>query len=230
MILICFSDCIKDELECGFLASEQHTSLIENKQKILEGEICSLIENLEAMFMDSEDRIMKIKKAMVYEANERLVGHPFDLIGLRRLKLFEDCLKTYVKKEEVNTEQCHEVWKKMKRLLAILQATVSHYFGIKSDGFKNSFVKVLKIIVPIVVITVLVTGNDYAQDFNVVKAFWAVGSNGLILDSRNKDYFSAIILLKFYPLAMFLTVVMTLSSILAIFHFIQEQEFQKYDC
>ena len=125
MILICFSDCIKDELECGFLASEQHTSLIENKHKILEGEICSLIENLEAMFMDSEDRIMKIKKAMVFEANERLVGHPFDLIGLRRLKLFEDCLKNYVKKELENAEQCHEVWKKMNRLLDILQTTVS---------------------------------------------------------------------------------------------------------
>ena len=52
-----------------------------------------LFKTFEEKFAATSDRQIKLSKAMLFEANYRLMGHPYDLIGLRRLKLFENSLK-----------------------------------------------------------------------------------------------------------------------------------------
>ena len=77
---------------------------------------------------------------------------------------------------------------------------------------------VVKIIATLAVITLIVNVNDYIQDFLVIRTFWTVGYMGYVLDQQDKDRLSAVILLKFYPPAMFLTIVFIYSSIQIIFH------------
>jgi hypothetical protein len=48
---------------------------------------------------ETEDRRIQLRNAMMFEANARLMRHPYDLIGMRGLKLFEDSLKNYLEKE-----------------------------------------------------------------------------------------------------------------------------------
>ena len=197
------------KLECGYLASEEYKSLMEKKHKLLDREIWSIIEDLE---VDSQITMEKLQTAMMYEANERLVEHPLDLIGLRRLKLFEDSLKRYQDKEN----QPLYILKTLNNIFSIIKKKLSLLFSIKAEGFQNNLITSLKVIIQIIVVTLLVNGNDYAQDFNFLKTFWSIGTNGFELDIKNSDRLSAIILLQFYPPAMFLTVVVLFSSVLVV--------------
>ena len=99
-LTFCFihSGLIKEELELGFLAS------VREKHWFLEKEIGLIFKTLEEKFDSTENRQSKLRKAMVFEANDRLMRHPYDIIGLRRLKLFENSLKNYLENEDTDVE------------------------------------------------------------------------------------------------------------------------------
>ena len=80
---------------------------------------------------------------------------------------------------------------------------------------KTDIFVVIKIVAVLVVVTLLVNGNDYYQDVSVIFKFWTIGYKGHILD---KDTLSQVILLKFYPPAMFLTLVIIFSTIQIVLH------------
>jgi hypothetical protein len=116
--------------------------------------------------------------------------HPYDLIGLRRFKLFEDSLKNYLNNEgkvEPNVTCRENLMEKMSQCF-------------KLNGQKQRIFKVFKIIAVVALVTLVVNVNDYYQDI------------------KNTNEFQAILLLKFYPPAMFLTVVTIFSTFQIIFH------------
>jgi hypothetical protein len=168
-----------------------------------------IFKELEERFKeDTDDVQFKLKNALIFEANVRLMKHPYDLIGLRRLKLFEDSLKNYLKykgKGDPN-DTCQES----------LMEKMSQCFNL--NGRKQRIFKVFKIVAVVALVTLIVNVNDYFQDIRVICTFWLIGYNGHTLDDKNTNEFQAILLLKFYPPAMFLTVVTIFSTFQIVFH------------
>ena len=52
------------------------------------------------------DRDTKLSNALIFEANLRLMKHPYDVLGRRRLRLFEESLKNYLR---VGDQRSHEM-------------------------------------------------------------------------------------------------------------------------
>ena len=195
IILVLFRGFIKDKLECGFFSSVEESK---KKRQNLENSIGSLFKTLEDKFPECADIRAKLRKAIVFEANSRLVGHPYDIIGIRRLKLFEESLKNFL--EPKNNEN-----NKMT-IIDVLKGRFSQCFKMDKEGFHYHIFVVLKIVTGILLVTLIVNVNDYFQDFVVIRKFWAIGYTGHILEGKNSDLLSQLILLRFYPTAMFLMI------------------------
>ena len=67
----------------------------------MQTEIGKIHQTLADKFLETTDRSTKVRRAMVFEANERLMSHPYDLIGQRRMKLFADSLARYLTPDEI---------------------------------------------------------------------------------------------------------------------------------
>ena len=104
-----------------------------------------------------------LKKAMIFEANYRLVRHPYDLIGIRRQKYFEDALE-----ESLKVENCQRIVGGTGYLKQRLNDCIR---SVKT----NQILIALKILTTIVVITTAVTVNDYYQDYQVINLFRECG-------------------------------------------------------
>ena len=156
------------------------------------------------------DRETKLRKAMIFEANLRLMKHPYDLVGRRRLKLFEESLKNYLKVGD-HTPQKMTKSDNLKQKIANFLNPNEHTVEV---------LKVSKVVSVVTLITLLVNVNDYIQDIKVIDIFWHIGYEGYLLEQKNStDYmYTEILLLKFYPPAMFLSVVMIFSFIQVMFH------------
>eukprot|EP00092_Neocalanus_flemingeri_P012634 GFUD01013617.1.p1 GENE.GFUD01013617.1~~GFUD01013617.1.p1 ORF type:complete len:645 (-),score=122.53 GFUD01013617.1:213-2147(-) len=201
------SGLINESLDGGFLASVKENK---KKHKLLETNIGLIYKTLEESFTATNDVQIKLRNAMVFEANDRLVSHPYDLIGIRRQKLFEDSLKNYLKPGNNYGEKMS--W------TDILKEKLSQWLNLNDEGFNYQILKVIKIVTVVTVVTLVVNVTDYATDFKVLKTFWDVGYNGHLLDLKETNELSALLLLKFYPPAMFLTVVCIFSTVQILFH------------
>ena len=158
---------IKDKLDGGFLADVQEDR--KNHQNF-EKKVGVIFDELEEKFQEeTNDRQTKLKNALLFEANIRLMKHPYDLIGLRRFKLFEDSLKNYINKEEN--------WEQKKTFGDSLKEKITQCLDLNDNGMKFRLFKVLKIIAGVALVTLLVNVNDYYQDFNVIWTFWRIGYN-----------------------------------------------------
>ena len=165
----------------------------------MQKEIRSIYDTLYNDFEGTDFGEMKLRKALIFEANERLVKHPYDLIGIRRQKLFEDSLNDCLKDENIDTG----VTKTEN-----IKCWLHHWLN--PLGEPNQVLITLKIVASIIVVTLAITVNDYIQDTKVIKLLWnsanILGENYLKL--RFKNWMSGV-----EPSAIFLTVVLAYSLI-----------------
>ena len=106
----------------------------------------------------------------MFEANSRLLKHPYDIIGVRRLKLFEDYLKAENICENRNTP------------VNILKMRMAQYWDIYHESVQNQVFVVVKIVTTFAAITLIVNVNDFMQDLFVIRTFWTIGYMGHVLD------------------------------------------------
>ena len=183
-----FSGVIQDLLE------KNGEQTIRAKKLRLEIEIGKHFKFLEEKFSKHPNfSEKKLKRAMIFEAQERLFSLSCNLIGQRRLKLFIDSLNNCLKLDSYDSGR-------ILRMQVLMEKTVNFIFPSV----------VIRIATTIATVTLAVTVNDYYQDINVIYTFWNVSYNGLHmnLDSLTHDIFS-----KFYPQALFLFVLMIFSTI-----------------
>ena len=203
-----FSEIIRNDQDSRFLAN------IEENVKIcfkFEKKIGEIYKELNREFTEEiYDREKKLINALIFEANLRLMMHPYDLVGCRRLKLFEDSLRNYLRVEDHMPQEMTRTDKLKKKCL--------NFFN--PNEYAVELLKTLKVVSMVALITLIVNVNDYIQDWNVITTFWHIGYEGYLLQQKNStNYFSIDdLLLEFYPPAMFLTIVMMLSLIISIFH------------
>ena len=152
---------------------------------------------------------------MSFEATSRLVVNPYDLVGMRRMKLFADSLESYLNSKSLNGMKKSELMTKVKRTVGNLTYKLNQQLGLKKEGVQHRSIKILKILSFLVLVTLAINGNDTFQDYNVIKTFWTIGNNGRILD---QEVFTSVILLKFYPVAMWLTATLVFSLATSLFH------------
>ena len=203
-----FSEIIKSALNGGFLA---YANMNRMHHHDFEKKIGQIFKDLEDKFEEeTDDRRVKLRNAMVFEANIRLMRHPYDLIGTRRFKLFEDSLKNFLTNE--GRDEPIETWHHN------LKEKMSRCFKLNDGGTKYRIFKVMKIVTVVALVTLVVNGNDYMQDIKVIETFWRIAYKGHTLEEENTNKYQAILLLKFYPPAMFLSVVSIFSMVQIIFH------------
>ena len=224
-IVIC-SEIIRNGLDSRSLANiEENVRICFRFEKKM-GEI---YKELNRKFIEEiYDRQTKLSNALIFEANLRLMKHPYDLVGCRRLKLFEESLQNYLKVGDHMPQE-------MTRIDNIKQE-IFKYLN-PSEHVLEIF-KALKVITVVALVALIVNINDYIQDLRVIMTFWHIGYNGYLLQQRNSTNYSlgdgyllqqsnstnyslgalGDLLLKFYPPAMFMTVVMMFSLIITIVH------------
>ena len=201
------------DLQCGYFASSQYKSAIEDAYKKVDDDTAAIFNNLVEKYPDWGLHREKLKVALIFEATKKLVTHPTDLIGFRRLKLLEESLN----KVEKNKGKTH----KLKRIKHISNNRIRHLLSncleLKPVGIRSKILTSSRILMKIALVILAVNVFDYVQDFKFVKTFWMVGGDGKDLQESNTDQISSFILLRFYAPAMFLTIVMVVSSILVMF-------------
>eukprot|EP00091_Calanus_sinicus_P014871 TRINITY_DN32605_c0_g1_i1.p1 TRINITY_DN32605_c0_g1~~TRINITY_DN32605_c0_g1_i1.p1 ORF type:complete len:119 (+),score=17.89 TRINITY_DN32605_c0_g1_i1:31-357(+) len=90
---------------------------------LIRDEVGDVFQHLRKSFIDiswKEREKSRMRKAIVFEANRRLIEHPSDLCGLRHARYFAESLYDYLRKEE-------------KIAIHIFQACMSRKYGQFSD-------------------------------------------------------------------------------------------------
>ena len=171
-IVIC-SEIIRNGLDSRSLANiEENVNICFKFEKKM-GEI---YKELNRKFIEEiYDRQTKLSNALIFEANLRLMKHPYDLVGCRRLKLFEESLQNYLKVGDHMPQE-------MTRIDNIKQE-IFKYLN-PSEHVLEIF-KALKVITVVALVALIVNINDYIQDFRVIMTFWHIGYNGYLLQQSN---------------------------------------------
>ena len=157
---------------------------------------------------DIYEKETKLQKALLFEANIRLMKHPYDILGRRRLKLFEESLKNYLRKSNHKPKEMTQADNLKKKIINI--------FNLNEKVVE--ILKILKVVSVVTLITLLVHLYDYIQDFKVVTTFWSIGYMGYSMDNSMGYAYLKALLLEFYPPAMFLSIVMIFSLIQTVLH------------
>ena len=198
------------DLKCGYFASKQYKASIKDAYKKLDNEMESVVYGLMIKFPQWIVEREKLNIALLFEACNKLVAHPTDLIGLRRLKVLEESLMRITDTEK----EGHKLELVLDAVNSRIRLILTNWLNLKPEGIQSKTLAATRTLMKIVFVILIVNVFDYVQDFKFVKTFWRVGQDGQDLEKRNTDKISSAILLKFYPPAMFLTIVMIISSIL----------------
>ena len=193
------------------LDSASVVSIEENNEKRFQFEkiLGKIYRELNRKFLEEIcEKETKLRKALLFEANIRLMKHPYDLIGRRRLKLFEESLKNYLRVGDHKPQKMTQAENLKKKIFDILNPNENVV----------DFLKVFKVVSIVALITLLVHLHDYIQDFKIVTTFWSIGYKGYSMKNPMKYVFLKVLLLEFYPPAMFLSIVMMFSLIQTILH------------
>ena len=134
------------------MAHENET--IKRMHRSLQMEIQSIFNTLIEKFEATEERERKLRTAMIFEANGRLVRHPYDLIGIRRQKLFEDSLKA-----------CLEVENGRTSVVSTELVKSRLYQCCNKKGVQNQIFVALKIVATIIVVTFAVIKLKFWKSF-----------------------------------------------------------------
>ena len=200
------------DLRCGYFASDQYKTSVKDAYQKLDEETEYIFNNLIERFPGWILKREKLNSALLFESCKKLVADPTDLIGFRRLKVLEESLNRNTHKKR----KTHVLTTVIDSLRSGTRLILNQWLRIKQEGVQTRLLTATKIFVKIVLVILMVNVFDYVQDFKFIKTFWYVGQDGQDLEKRHTDKVSSIILLKFYPPAMFLTIVMIISSILVI--------------
>ena len=157
-----FSEIIRNDQDSRFLTN------IEENVKIcfkFEKKIGEIYKELNREFTEEiYDREKKLINALIFEANLRLMMHPYDLVGCRRLKLFEDSLRNYLRVGDHMPQEMTRADKLKKKFL--------NFFN--PNEYAVELLKTLKVVSMVALITLIVNVNDYIHDWNVITTFWHI--------------------------------------------------------
>ena len=198
------SGAIITELEMRIISSNNEAETITENEKILREEVGKFFQEIRQKFADIswiEKEKVKIRKAILFEANQRFIEHPYDLRGLRHARYFQDCLYGYLDRiEKPRSEQC---WHHKISLLFFCLKLKD--IGRKYSPTKRS-VSYARAGLLILTLTILVAAYDYFTDFVVLEVFWNIGKMSPELQDAVDD-FSKLIFLIFQGPAVFLSMI-----------------------